>query len=305
MAVHSPLPWERILWKARPLVTPRATYALTDLRVFASRGGRVSEIALQDIGEVEHRRSRLDRLIGTSTVIVRPRDGRRPAVSFHHVRHGAQLAALVELLAGDPQASLDAAAVEAALAWEPADGRGAREAVAAFVAAVIAVFAVTVGLQSSSPPPVRFASDDAISPGGLKRSNHEITAFMESVVMPWARIALGRIKGGPENVTCNTCHGADASERSWQMPAVAALPEPHFKQLGWELYSTAMDAQKRNAIYGYLAESDNQARAAYMRRVVMPEMARLLHRPAYDFTKSYEYNRTRAAFGCYHCHRVQ
>ena len=89
------------------------------------------------------------------------------------------------------------------------------------------------------------------------------------------------------------------------MPAVAALPEPHFKQLGWELYSTAMDAQMRNAIYGYLAESDNQARAAYMRQVVMPGMARLLHRPAYDFTKSYEYNRTRAAFGCYHCHRVQ
>jgi hypothetical protein len=286
-------------------VTPRVTYALTDLRVFASRGRLVAEIALQDIGEVEHRRSRLDRLIGTSTVIVRSRDGRRPPVSFSHVRQGAQLAALVELLAGDPQASLDAAGVEAALAWEPGDGRGAREAVAVFVAAVIGVFAVTVGLQSSSPRPVRFASDDAISPGGLKRSDREITAFMESVVMPWARVALGRIKGGPENVTCDTCHGADASERSWQMPAVEVLPEPHFRQLGWELYSTAMDAQTRNAIYGYLAESDNQARAAYMRQVVMPGMARLLHRPAYDFTKSYEYNRTRAAFGCYHCHRVQ
>ncbi len=181
MTVHSALSWERILWKARPLATPRVTYALTDLRVFASRGGRVSEIALQDIGEVEHCRSRIDRLIGTSTVIVRSRDGRRPAVSFHHVRHGAQLAALVELLAGDPQASLDAAAVEAALAWEPADGRGARGAVAVFVAAVIGVFAVTVGLQSSSPRPVRFAADDAISPGGLKRSDREITAYMESV----------------------------------------------------------------------------------------------------------------------------
>jgi hypothetical protein len=165
-------------------------------------------------------------------------------VSFHHVRHGAQLAALVELLAGDPQASLDAAAVEAALAWEPADGRGARQAIAVFVAAVIGVFAVTVGLQSSSPRPVRFASDDAISPGGLKRSDREITAFMESVVMPWARVALGRIKGGPENVTCNTCHqGNDPrEERSWQMPVVEALPEPHFRQLGWELYSTTMDA---------------------------------------------------------------
>jgi hypothetical protein len=287
------------------MVTPWVTYALTDLRVFAARGGRVSEIALQDIGEVDHQRSRLDRLIGTSTVVVRPRDARRQPVFFHLVRHGPQLAALLELLAGDPQASLDAAAVDAALAWEPADGRGARKAVAAFVAAVAAVFAVTVGLQSSSTPPVLFASDDAISPAGLKRSDREITAFMESVVMPWAREALGRIKGGPENVSCETCHGADASDRSWQMPAVAALPDPHFKQLGWELYSTAMDAQMRNAIYGYLAESDNQARAAYMRQVVMPGMARLLHRPPYDFTKSYEFNRTRAAFGCYHCHRVR
>lgn len=303
--MHSPLPWERTLWKARSLVTPWVTYALTDLRVFVAQGGHVSEIALQDIGDVEHRRSRLDRLVGRSSVIVRPRAARREPVAFHHVRRGAPLAALIELLAGDPQASLDAAAVDAALDWEPADGRGAREAVAAFVAAVIAVFAVTVGLQSSSPTPVRFAADDAIAPGGLKRSHREITVFMESVVMPWARVALARITGSPETVTCETCHGADATERSWQMPAVAALPEPHFKQLGWELASTAMDAQMRNAIYGYLAESDNQARAAYMRQVVMPGMARLLHRPPYDFTKSYEYNRTRAAFGCYHCHRVR
>jgi hypothetical protein len=188
--MHSPLPWEHILWRARPIVTPWVTYALTDLRVFAARGGRVSEIALQDIGEVEHRRSRVDRLIGTSTVIVRPRAVRRQPVSFQHIRPGGQLAALVELLAGDPQASLDAAAVDAALAWEPADGRGAREAVAAFVAAVVALFAVTVGLQSSSPTPVLFAPDDAISPGGFKRSDRDITEFMESVVMPWARTAL-------------------------------------------------------------------------------------------------------------------
>jgi hypothetical protein len=66
-----------------------------------------------------------------------------------------------------------------------------------------------------------------------------------------------------------------------------------------------MDAQMRNAIYGYLAESDNQAKAAYMREIVVPGMARLLHRPAYDFTRSYEYNRSQHALGCYHCHQVQ
>ena len=57
-----------------------------------------------------------------------------------------------------------------------------------------------------------------------------------------------------------------------------------------------MDAQIRNAIYGYLAQSDKQAKAAYMRETVMPGMARLLHRPAYDFTQPYEYNRSRLAF---------
>jgi hypothetical protein len=41
-----------------------------------------------------------------------------------------------------------------------------------------------------------------------------------------------------------------------------------------------------------------------MREVVLPGMARILKRPAYDFTRSYEYNRRRAGFGCYHCHRV-
>jgi hypothetical protein len=60
----------------------------------------------------------------------------------------------------------------------------------------------------------------------------------------------------------------------------------------------------RNAIYGYLAESGKQAKAAYMREVVLPGMAGLLHRPPYDFTRPYEYNRSRLAFGCYHCHLV-
>jgi hypothetical protein len=42
-----------------------------------------------------------------------------------------------------------------------------------------------------------------------------------------------------------------------------------------------------------------------MREVVMPGMAKLLRRPAYDFTKTYELNRRQGAFGCYHCHRME
>jgi hypothetical protein len=42
-----------------------------------------------------------------------------------------------------------------------------------------------------------------------------------------------------------------------------------------------------------------------MREIVMPGMAALLHRPPYDFTRSYEHNQSRNALGCYHCHRVR
>jgi hypothetical protein len=115
----------------------------------------------------------------------------------------------------------------------------------------------------------------------------------------------GRLWGAPGQVTCQTCHGRFPEARGWQMPGVARLPQPDMAVRGWETYSSGMDAQTRNAIYGYVAEADNQTTAAYMRRVVMPGMARLLHRPAYDFTKPYDYNRTRLAFGCYHCHQVR
>ena len=83
------------------------------------------------------------------------------------------------------------------------------------------------------------------------------------------------------------------------------MPRPIVREAGWENYSGAMDAQMRNAIYGYSAEPGKASRAAYMREIVMPGMARLLRRPAYDFTRTYEYNRERFAFGCYHCHRVR
>ena len=57
------------------------------------------------------------------------------------------------------------------------------------------------------------------------------------------------------------------------MPAVAALPQPTLTSQGWETYSAGMDAQLRNAIYGYLAEDGKQEKAAYMREVVLPGLA--------------------------------
>jgi hypothetical protein len=303
-----PLPWERLFWTRRTLVPWRALYALTDFRLVCVRRGRTTEIVLQDIGDVDRIRSWPDRLLGTSTIVVSPRDPRHAAIIIARVRQGQQLAALIELLAGDPHATLDAGAIRAALAWDPHSGGAAsprwRGPAAALAAVVVGIFAVTAGLHSSSAAIV-YSPNDAIAPNGVKRDRADIVRFMEISVMPWAREVLGPLKGGPDKIACRTCHGPSSAEGEWRMPAVGALPEPQVRLLGWEIYSAGMDAQMRNAIYGYVAESENQARAAYMRRVVMPGMARLLGRPPYDFTRSYEYNRTRLAFGCYHCHRVK
>jgi hypothetical protein len=304
-----PLPWERLLWSSRPWrLSPRAAgerYLLTDFRLVRISRRGVDEIALDEVGEIHRVESSVDRFVGTSTIEVYSRSGRGRPLVLTGVRRGAQFAALLELLAGDPRAPREAGAVRSALAWEPNQPAfDLRQALAGFLGVLVAIFAVAIGLHGKTTA-VTFAPDDAIAPNGEKRSAADIVHFMEAEVMPWARETLGRLKGGHDRITCATCHGAQAEERNWRMPAVSALPQPDVREGGWEIYSADLDAQLRNAIYGYLAESEHQAKAGYMREVVMPGMARLLHRPAYDFTRPYEYNRSRRALGCYHCHRVK
>lgn len=306
--MNRPLPWERLLWSGRPL-RPYARisgdhYYLTDFRLVCESRCCADEIAIDDIGEIGRTESALDRMLGTSTVIVHSKREDRPPFVVADVRRGAQLAAMLELLASDPAAAADPEAVRAALAWEPAFPAAYREAVGAVGAVVVAIAAVIIGLHGR-PIVTTYAADDAIRPNGVKRGAREIAAFMEREVMPWARTVLGPLKGGADNVTCDTCHGGDAEARNWRMPGVAALPKPDLKQRGWEIYSAGMDAQMRNAIYGYVSESEKSAKAAYMREVVMPGMAALLHRPAYDFTRSYQYNQSHDALGCYHCHQIR
>ena len=172
-------------------------------------------------------------------------------------------------------------------------------------AIVVVVTGVAIGLNGQTRAAIAYPVNDAIMPGGVKRDEEQIVRFMEQTVMPWARVALAPIVGGADNVSCTTCHGTDAADHQWRMPGVSALPSPVVRELGWERFGGEMDTQMRNAIYGYAAQSDKQSKASYMREIVMPGMARLLHRPPYDFTRTYEYNRTHLAFGCYHCHHVQ
>jgi hypothetical protein len=290
--------WERRLWKGR-------RYLLTDLRLIAI--DRSDEISLDDIGDIHRSQSFVQTLLGVSTLDVRHKDPRRRGVVLRQVRRGAQLAALIELFATDRQARVDADAIAAAratMAWEPrVRTAGTREALTAIAVMITALVAVVAGLHGKSRGIV-YAADDAIYPSGEKKGRQEIVRFMERTVMPWARVTLAPIVGSSAQVTCATCHGAHPEQNDWRMPAVATLPRPAVREAGWEHYGGVMDAQMRNAIYGYGSASDNVGRAAYMREVVMPGMAALLRRPAYDFTRTYEYNREQFAFGCYHCHKV-
>lgn len=301
-------PWERILWTARPFgLFARLSgerYFLTDFRLVRSRGTAADELVLHDIGDVQRLVSRADRLLGTSTLVVRARGRNARAIVLAGIRKGTQVGALIELLSGDPAARLDGDAVRAALAWTPRlQPTAYREAISALLVLIAMMAAVVIG-PAGKAAPVIYAADDPIVPNGAKRDRQTIIRYMEQEVMPWARAALGPLKGGPDRIACETCHGAQPAAREWQMPGVAALPESGVAQRGWEIYGS-MNSELRNAIYGYLAESDKQARAAYMREIVMPGMAGLLHRPPYDFTRSYDYNRSRHALGCYHCHRVK
>ena len=316
-----PLPWERLLWSARSTrLLPRLylrgeRYALTDMRVVRISGTGVDELATCDIGEVVRSQTPIERVLGVSTLEIHHRDTPQTLV-IRGVRRAPQLAALIDLLATDPRARANPRAVGAALAvmtWEPRIRTpGARASLASIAAAMsaaaivfgIGIDIVTGGVHGTSRP-ISYPAGDAIYPNGRKRDHDEIVRFMEQRVMPWARQALAPVVGAPDLVTCNTCHAADAENAGWHMPAVAALPRPAVRAAGWENYGGAMDDQMRNAIYGYGAESDRASRAAYMREIVMPGMAQLLGRPAYDFTQPYAFNRSHFAFGCYQCHRVK
>jgi hypothetical protein len=302
-------PWERLFWSCRPgfpasLLRPRTDYALTDFRLVVRRGGAVlHEIALDDIASVRLEQSWRQRLAATSNVRVTARRAGRQIV-LRDVRHGPQLALILQLLAGD-RYSLDQEFVRGALSAEASPLLRPNHAVAAVATVLFLLTFVVAGIaHRTTLLPITYGADDPIAPHGQRRPLPDIVLFMERDVMPFARRALAPIVGGADKVKCETCHGEDAAARQWKMPGVRALPAPVVRLAGMERAGFWLDPQMRNAVYGYLAEEDKLPRAAYMRGVVMPGMAAVLHRPPYDFTRSYGYNRAHVAVGCYHCHLV-
>ena len=310
-----PLPWEEVLWVSSPgfptsLVGSRTQFVLTDFRVAVRRSARtIRELPLDQIEDVTLTQSRWQRVVGTSTVRLFSRRD-RGSLELTDIRHGPEVALIVQLRArelfGDDSKGLDAHLLRDALAPGAASIlRPHRGLLLAATTAFALMFAAVGVARHDSLPPVVYAADDAIAPNGERRPIDQIVSFMERDVMAFARRALAPVVGGRDQVTCQTCHGEDAEARQWKMPGVRALPEPQFRLAGLERAGLWLDPQMRNAVYGYLAEEDKQPVAAYMRRVVMPGMAKVMNRPAYDFAKSYGYNRSRAAVGCYHCHLVE
>jgi hypothetical protein len=300
--------WERVLWSARPWPQrPAALYVLTDLRFVAREGDEEESFPLDEIIELDVcPPSVLERVSQRRSVVLTRQVRGGPSLVLKHLSR-RQILALVQQLVGreETELTIDAALVEEAVrSTAPVPIKSI--AAAAMAALTVAIVAAQI---KGAEPAITYPAHDAIYPGGVKRDSADIVRFMERDVMPWARRTLGPIAGGADRVTCATCHGTDAEARRWAMPGVSELPYPKVRAGGFgsgELYAwLSPDPQLRNAVYADLAQDDRQATAAYMRQVVMPGMARLLGRPAYDFASSYGTNRAQFAFGCYHCHRVK
>lgn len=292
-----PLPWETVRLRTR-------RYAVSDYRLVELRRGQVAgEIALHDVASIAAEPSAAERLTGLGTLVIRSARSGDPALrvtGVARVRHAAlRLNLLIGDLRGIPPGD-DVDGLPLPSIWRVPTAEHLRIVFVGPALLLVTLAVVVIGL-SGHEVRVAYGPDDPVRPHGVKRNQADIEAFMESEVMPFARAALEPIVGRG-NVRCETCHGEDGKARDWEMPAVLELPEPDVRRVAT---TAGSDSQVRNALHGYLSNGEKQRIATHMRRVVLPGMAALLRRPMYNFAQSYERNRERAAFGCYHCHRVK
>jgi hypothetical protein len=100
--------------------------------------------------------------------------------------------------------------------------------------------------------------------------------YMERVVLPDAQKMFAKYDAVRyREVTCRTCHGAGADDRSYRMPNPALPTLVPTKIL--ELATTSPEA------------------LIFMDGAVMPHMAKLLGQPTFDHV-------TMSGFGCFACH---
>ncbi len=193
-----PLSWERLLWSRRGLLPPWERYVLTDFRLVRLGRHQSDELAIQDIADVQHREAWIDRILGSSTVVVHSRNHRRAPLVLPHVRHGAQLAALLDLTSAEPTVRWDQQSVRAALKWNP------RTPVAGYREAALSVAHDARSRCSSSP-----------SACTAKRPPSSIRATMRFIRM--GRRRIGRRSSGSWRPT--SCRG-----RAWRSVRSKADP---------------------------------------------------------------------------------
>jgi putative heme-binding domain-containing protein len=132
---------------------------------------------------------------------------------------------------------------------------------------------IVAGLHGTSPP-ISYPANDAIYPGGRKKSHDEIVRFMEKRVMPWARQALGPVVGAPELVTCNACHGggvtpgregrifgpdlAGVTRRLSRVELADALVYPS-KQVPDRFKAFEIELKDATPLTGFITEQDTEA----------------------------------------------
>src|SRR4029077_21238453 len=174
-----PLSWERLLWSRRGLLPPWERYVLTDFRLVRLGRHEADELAIQDISDVQHCEAWIDRVLGSSTVVVHSRNHRRAPLVLPHVRHGAQLAALLDLTSAEPTVRWEQQSVRAALKWNPRTPvAGYREAALSVLTMLLTVFVVAVSMHGKAAAVV-YPSNDAIYPNGAKKDRATIVRFME------------------------------------------------------------------------------------------------------------------------------
>ena len=176
-------------------------------------------------------------------------------------------------------------------------------AAALILAAALAAALHIVSQREREVQPVYAENDPIYYPDGTRKPFLSIKAYMQASVMPFAKEALGPVVGD-ENVRCETCHGENPEARQYRMPAVSALPNSRRPGKAAQRSAASTDLQIHNAIVGHAHDFENAPIAEQMRRVVLPGMAKLLNRPVYDRSKTYQFNKANAAFGCYHCHQL-
>ena len=213
------MPWERVLWTARPWPRRGSLYVLTDLRFVACDGNGEEGFPLDEIVELDVRPpTLLERVLQRRSVILTRRARSGPSLGTEQLSR-RQFLALVQQLVGRQEVELT---INPALVEEVVRS-AAPVPIKPIAAGAVAVFAVAIVAAQikGAEPAIAYPAHDAIYPGGVKRDAAEIVRFMEQAVMPWARRTLGPVVGGADRVTCATCHGVDGDARRWAMPGVS------------------------------------------------------------------------------------